>query len=341
MGRIPHIHEILGTDDGDRFLRHPSSANDLYRSLVGHPGRDSIQAALGIGPEPEAPWDVYGPDFIEPENLPATPVWVASQRAEEFFSSRDHCPGVGYPSCARALMRIPRKIGLDANGYYRLLGVRPDATEAEIRKALATKYRRTHPDTGWAPDTEEFMYLREIARVLLNPQRRERYDNLRSGEKWVDSRIRKKIEADNPIVMSMNAEDLSPFFKRVEQPDEEIINDLGRTDGRIGDGGVFAQDRSQAMRAADTASGNDHWDWFSEGEHYTDRLVAQLWYFHLMALALMFRYTRAIRVQLTNDRRPTWSDMGNIVRIPRFWKPTSGNSFALFTCVVASIAPGN
>jgi len=76
MGRIPHIHEILGTDDGDRFLRHPSSANDLYRSLVGHPGRDSIQAALGIGPEPEAPWDVYGPDFIEPENLPATPAWV-------------------------------------------------------------------------------------------------------------------------------------------------------------------------------------------------------------------------------------------------------------------------
>ena len=81
-------------------------------------------------------------------------------------------------------------------------------------------------------------------------------------------------------------------FRRVESPEETI------QDGGLGDGGIFRQDRQQAMRDTDYATGNDFFDWFSEGQRPGDKIRAQLWYLHLVAAAPIFSFTRPIRVLL-------------------------------------------
>lgn len=338
MTRPRNIRSILGTDAGDKFLSHPASANDLYRSLVGHPMRDSIDIACGGERTPEKPWDVFDP---MPE-IESSMTYVKSERVgrqvvddDDFFDSRDFTPGVGYPSCCRALARIA-KICFDVNGYYRRLGLQPSATKQQIRRALATLYRRYHPDTGWSRDTEEFQYLREIAAVLLNERRRERYDKLARGEKWLDSRVRSQLNMNDPIVVDhiqkcdeqqarMAA---ANKFSRVRIDEEEIVKE-----GHLGDGGIFRSDRQQAMKGADVDSGNDHYDWFSDGERYGDRARAQLWYHYIVKVAPIFRFTRPMRVWLT-EGEPEWSEIGGILRIPRSWPIGSAEAFALFTCVV-------
>lgn len=343
MTRPRNIRSILGTEDGDKFLSHPASANDLYRSLVGHPMRDSIDTACGAEQRGEDPWDVFDP---LPQIEQKGPLRVESERiygrdaydhhTAELFSSRDHTPGVGYPSCCRALARIA-KICHDVNGYYRRIGVPPTATKQQIRRALATLYRRYHPDTGWSRDTDEFQYLREIAAVLLSEKRRARYDNLARGEKWLDSRVKAQLNMNDPIVTEhlrkcdeqQERMDGAGRFSRVRIDEEEVVKE-----GSLGDGGIFREDRQQAMARADVASGNDHYDWFSDGERYGDRARAQLWYLHLVKVAPIFRFTRPIRVWLTEVGDPEWSEIGGILRIPRAWPIGSAEAFSLFTCVV-------
>ena len=340
MTRPRNIHDILGTSDGDDFLRNPSSANDLYRSLVGTPMRDSLMTSIGEKPAlGTKPWDVFDP-IPEPEI--SGPVYVTSERIgapaprtrPAYFSSRDECPGVGYPSCCRALARIPKPMR-DPNGYYRYIGVVPSASKREIKKALRKMYRRYHPDTGWAPDGEEFRYLREIASVLTNDRRRERYNNLADGERWLDSRVRKELGMfDDAIIM----EHLRKEDEERRKPQGVFQRNIGEEDpvveGGLGDGGIFRVDRQEAMRHADAATGNDHFDWFSDDEAYGDRPRAQLWYWHLVAVAPIFRYTRPIRVWLQDGGEPSWSDLGGILRIPRSWKIGRAEAFALFAVVI-------
>lgn len=334
MSRPRSIRDILGTAAGDRFLSSPSSADDLYRSLVGTPARDSLAAALGEKPPAALPWQAFDPfDVDEPDEFARGPTFVSSVRDDAIYSSRDDTnPGVGYPSCCRTLARVAKKFN-DPNGYYRRVGVRPDVSMGEIKKALRTKYRRCHPD-GWAPDADEFDYLREIATVLLNPARRARYDNLAPGEKWVDSRLRREMLKDPIVVEYMrkaNAEAAAQpqgVFRRVEGAEETI------RDGGLGDGGIFRQDRQQAMRDADYDTGNDFYDWFSEGQRPGDKIRAQLWYLHLLAVAPIFSFTRPMRVLLQDGGAPDWSDIGGILRIPRTWSIGRAEAFSLFTCVV-------
>ncbi|TKG70474.1 J domain-containing protein [Prauserella endophytica] len=58
--------------------------------------------------------------------------------------------------------------------YYELLGVRPDATPAEIKSAYRTLARSMHPDTGGTAGT--FRLLREAYETLGDPVRRAEYD---------------------------------------------------------------------------------------------------------------------------------------------------------------------
>lgn len=59
-------------------------------------------------------------------------------------------------------------------GHYDVLGVRPDATPAEVRRAYLDRAREHHPDAGGRP--EAMTAVNEAWAVLSDPVRRRRYD---------------------------------------------------------------------------------------------------------------------------------------------------------------------
>lgn len=66
--------------------------------------------------------------------------------------------------------------------YYAILGVKEDASADEIRKAFQSKARKLHPDVNKEPDAEErFKEVSEAYAVLSDPDKRKRYDAMRSG----------------------------------------------------------------------------------------------------------------------------------------------------------------
>ncbi len=99
---------------------------------------------------------------------------------------------MGWPSCSRALQRIPLNLN-DPNGYYAELGVAPWASHREIRRQVRKLLSTHHPD-GPDPDEEKFMRYAEIAEVLADPDKKFQYDRLPEGKAWIDSRIRSMID---------------------------------------------------------------------------------------------------------------------------------------------------
>jgi curved DNA-binding protein CbpA len=81
-----------------------------------------------------------------------------------------------------------------SNELYETLGVAPDATDDEIKKAYRARARETHPDTGG--DVEEFKLVSLAGTVLTDSDKRQRYDE--TGSTDADSAITpaQKIIAD-------------------------------------------------------------------------------------------------------------------------------------------------
>ncbi len=67
--------------------------------------------------------------------------------------------------------------------YYETLGVKRDATEAEIKSAYRKLARKYHPDVNKTKEAEEkFKEINEAYEVLGDKQKRSRYDSL--GSNW-------------------------------------------------------------------------------------------------------------------------------------------------------------
>jgi preprotein translocase subunit Sec63 len=65
-------------------------------------------------------------------------------------------------------------------GHYDVLGVRPDASAAELRQAYLDLARRHHPDR-LGGSTERMRVLNEAWETLGDPERRQRYDRSLTG----------------------------------------------------------------------------------------------------------------------------------------------------------------
>ena len=70
--------------------------------------------------------------------------------------------------------------------YYSLLGVKRDATEKEIKAAYRKQARKWHPDLHSGREKEEaeqrFKQINEANTVLMDPDKRARYDSM--GSRW-------------------------------------------------------------------------------------------------------------------------------------------------------------
>src|SRR5688572_21361997 len=66
--------------------------------------------------------------------------------------------------------------------YYETLGVKPEATEAEIKSAYRRLARKFHPDVSKEANAEErFKAINEANEVLGDKEKRAHYDRLRAG----------------------------------------------------------------------------------------------------------------------------------------------------------------
>jgi curved DNA-binding protein len=71
---------------------------------------------------------------------------------------------------------------MEFKDYYDILGVKADATDAEIKSTYRKLARKYHPDVSKEGDAEEkFKAINEAYEALREPERRKAYDQLRAG----------------------------------------------------------------------------------------------------------------------------------------------------------------
>ena len=71
------------------------------------------------------------------------------------------------------MVHVPRARH-DSEGYYRLIGVPPDADDAELKEAAKKRLMEAHPDHGGSED--EFVEVYRAYRTLTDPSARAEYD---------------------------------------------------------------------------------------------------------------------------------------------------------------------
>ncbi len=107
--------------------------------------------------------------------------------------------------------------------YYEVLGVRPDASADEIRRAYRQLARRYHPDISGDEQAAAFREATEAYEVLRDPELRRAYDLRRAGAgagraaepEWLHDEIAVDFPAIDRFVERMRAAFFGPAADRV------------------------------------------------------------------------------------------------------------------------------
>jgi len=101
--------------------------------------------------------------------------------------------------------------------YYAALGVKPEATDAEIKTAYRKLARKFHPDVSKESDAEEkFKAVNEAYEALKEPARRKSYDQLRAGGYRAGDEFQgppQNWQRETDFDVGEGGEDFSDFFE--------------------------------------------------------------------------------------------------------------------------------
>ncbi len=107
---------------------------------------------------------------------------------------------------------------MEYKDYYKIMGVKRDATQDEIKRAYRKLARKYHPDVNTDTGSEEkFKLLNEANEVLKDPEKRAAYDNLgsnwRAGQEFkAPPNWNESFEFSGGGYTEGNASDFSDFF---------------------------------------------------------------------------------------------------------------------------------
>ena len=83
--------------------------------------------------------------------------------------------------------------------YYEVLGINPNATAEEIRRAYVQMARQYHPDRNTNAEKGHMAELNHVYEILSNPQKRQEYDTRFVPEKVYDFSKPKAGEKKVPV----------------------------------------------------------------------------------------------------------------------------------------------
>ncbi len=82
--------------------------------------------------------------------------------------------GRGWMTSENSLVKFVNRN--DANGYYRALGLSPNASREQIKAAYLKLVKKLHPDAGG--DEDLFRFVVDVANVLLDEKTKSTYDSV-------------------------------------------------------------------------------------------------------------------------------------------------------------------
>jgi len=105
--------------------------------------------------------------------------------------------------------------------YYEILGLKFEASQAEIEKAFRRMVKNFHPDRykrdgeeAYRKAVEKFTLINEAYSVLSDPEKRKKYDEILKSGNYIPPQIKaRKIQAKNAFKMGMDAFNKGEYSK--------------------------------------------------------------------------------------------------------------------------------
>lgn len=128
----------------------------------------------------------------------------------------------------------------DDNKLYKTLGINPDATKDEIKKAYRRLSILNHPDKDGG-DADKFAEISKAYKTLVNPETRETYDSSNQLEIMAKQNIRQAmigfvnecIKADENPMQPVLFSSLVEHFKNTLQQDRNTLDQVMKKQDRM------------------------------------------------------------------------------------------------------------